>query len=266
MFVWNGLFKGANVPSSAALTLPNDGNFHHVTGTTTITSIAESGRGIGAYEVLVFDGVLTLTHGVNLILPNGANRTTAAGEMWMAWQESAGVWRLAPLSLAEFAYLSGVTSNIQTQIDDKATADANQNANLVKAGPASGGAAAPTYRALLNNDMPAIHKAAAVSLTDAATIALDASLGRHFKCSSAVDRTLGAPTNPTPRQTISVTWKNTDSAAHTLTLPIGTAGSYRFGSDISALSATAAGKKDKLVFQYDEDDDRWDVVGYTKGY
>lgn len=103
------------------------------------------------------------------------------------------------------------------------------------------------------------------TLTDAATIATDASLGNRFRCSSATDRTLGAPTNPTDGQQCLWRWKNTDAASHTLTLASG-AGGFRFGSDITALSATAAGKADYITAEYNATDDRWDIIGYLKGY
>jgi hypothetical protein len=49
----------------------------HITGTTTITAITIPS---GAERTLVFDGILTLTNGANLILPTGANIVTAAGD------------------------------------------------------------------------------------------------------------------------------------------------------------------------------------------
>lgn len=57
------------------------GNYGHVTGTTTITSLGTAPQS-GALRVVVFDGVLTLTHNAtSLILPTGANITTAAGDI-----------------------------------------------------------------------------------------------------------------------------------------------------------------------------------------
>lgn len=106
---------------------------------------------------------------------------------------------------------------------------------------------------------------AVITLTDAATIALDASLGTRFKCASATSRTLGAPTNPVDGQQIVFTWENTDSSDHLLSLNTGSGG-FRFGSDITTLTDTVAGKKDRITAIYDEADDFWDVVGYVKGF
>lgn len=75
--------KGADIASASALTLGTDGDYFDVTGTTTIASIStwNSGRNLGRPFRLHFDGALTLTHhSTNLVLPSGANITTAAGD------------------------------------------------------------------------------------------------------------------------------------------------------------------------------------------
>lgn len=69
-----GLKKGADVASTASMTLGNDGNFFDITGTTNITSI--TAKPAGTVVWLQFDGILTVTDGSNLRL-NG-NFVTAA--------------------------------------------------------------------------------------------------------------------------------------------------------------------------------------------
>lgn len=66
------------------------GNFLHVTGTTAITTVT---LGQGRDRTVVFDGALTLTNGANLILPTGANITTAAGDVAVFRGDGAGVTR-----------------------------------------------------------------------------------------------------------------------------------------------------------------------------
>ncbi|MEU5908898.1 MULTISPECIES: hypothetical protein [Actinomycetes] len=103
-----------------------------------------------------------------------------------------------------------------------------------------------------------------IPLTDAATIATDASRGSHFKVTMAGDRTLGVPTNPTDGQRIM--WEVVASgAARTLTLA-GGAGGFAFGSDITGLTATASGKTDFLGAVYSASANAWRVVAYAKGY
>ena len=66
--------------------------FVTVTGTTTITALGTLSAGIE--RVLVFAGVLTLTHnGTSLILPGGGNITTAAGDVAFMLSLGSGNWR-----------------------------------------------------------------------------------------------------------------------------------------------------------------------------
>jgi hypothetical protein len=84
--------KGADVASATTLTLGTDGNYYVVTGTTTITSFATIG--VGLKVVVCFTGILTLTHhATDLILPGGANITTAAGDCAIFVEYAAGDWR-----------------------------------------------------------------------------------------------------------------------------------------------------------------------------
>lgn len=101
--------KGADVASATALTLGIDGNYFDITGTTTITSI--STLGIGTVIKLHFDGILTLTHhATDLILPGGANITTAAGDEAEFIEYASGDWRCTKYSLASFGTIGTVTN------------------------------------------------------------------------------------------------------------------------------------------------------------
>lgn len=72
--------KGSDIASAATITV-GEGGLFHVTGTTAITDIDPATDKAGRRFTLVFDGVLTLTHNAStLILPGGANITTAAGD------------------------------------------------------------------------------------------------------------------------------------------------------------------------------------------
>lgn len=85
--------KGADIASA---TTPNitsaTGNTVHITGTTTITGFATGTAGIR--RILIFDGILTFTHNSSsMILPTGANITTAAGDTCVVVSEGSGNWR-----------------------------------------------------------------------------------------------------------------------------------------------------------------------------
>lgn len=99
--------KGADVASATALTLGTDGNYFDITGTTTITSIATTGK-VGTVVKLHFDGILTLTHhATDLVLPSGANITTAAGDEAEFVEYAAGDFRCTSYTRASGSPLIG---------------------------------------------------------------------------------------------------------------------------------------------------------------
>lgn len=80
--------KGADVASSGTISL-GEGSLFHITGTTTITDIDFATAKNGRRATLIFDGALTLTHhATTLVLPGGANITTAAGDRCVVVQDS----------------------------------------------------------------------------------------------------------------------------------------------------------------------------------
>lgn len=99
------LNKGADVASATALPVLTDGNYFDVTGTTTITSINTTK--IGNVIRLHFDGVLTLTHhATDLVLPGGANITTAAGDEAEFVEYATGDYRCVNYSRADGTAIS----------------------------------------------------------------------------------------------------------------------------------------------------------------
>ena len=85
--------KSTNIASASTTDLSTaTGTLAHITGTTTITAFGTVAA--GAERVLVFDGVLTLTHNAtSLILPGAANIITAAGDIGIFRSEGSGNWR-----------------------------------------------------------------------------------------------------------------------------------------------------------------------------
>lgn len=69
-----------------------DATFLTISGTTTITGLGTVSAGI--YKWAIFSGALTLTHnGTSLILPTGANISTAAGDIAVFLSLGSGNWR-----------------------------------------------------------------------------------------------------------------------------------------------------------------------------
>lgn len=84
--------KGADVASASTIDLDSaTGNLVDVTGTTTITAVTLAE---GKQAAIRFTGILTLTHGASLVLPNaGGNITTAAGDCAILRGYASGVVR-----------------------------------------------------------------------------------------------------------------------------------------------------------------------------
>lgn len=72
--------QGSDIASASTISV-GEGGYFNVTGTTTITDVDFATDKAGRAAVVKFAGALTLTHNATtLILPTGANITTAAGD------------------------------------------------------------------------------------------------------------------------------------------------------------------------------------------
>lgn len=107
--------QGANIASAGTIAI-GEGGYFHVTGTTAITDIDPTTDKAGRAFRLVFDGILTLTNGASLILPTGANITTAAGDAATFISEGSDVVRCVSYTRASGAALtaSSYTGGKQT--------------------------------------------------------------------------------------------------------------------------------------------------------
>lgn len=81
-----------------------------VSGTVTITSFGTTAASDNVPFLVRFAAALTLTNGANLILPTGANITTAAGDVLTAVWEGANVWRVVDYQRASGAALVGAST------------------------------------------------------------------------------------------------------------------------------------------------------------
>lgn len=102
-----------------------------------------------------------------------------------------------------------------------------------------------------------------VTLTDAATVATDASLGNFFRVTLAGNRTLGNPTNPTDGQ--KAIWEIIQDGTGSRTITLDT--QFALGSDIFAVVlSTVASKRDFLGAVYNSTATKWYVIAFVKGY
>jgi hypothetical protein len=104
---------------------------------------------------------------------------------------------------------------------------------------------------------------AVVSLADAATIAVDASLGNDFRVTIAGNRTVGTPANPADGQKI--TFQVTQSAGGSFTLSWSSGYEFSAGLPQPTLSTTA-GQTDLLGFIYNATKGKWLLAAFVSGF
>lgn len=115
--------------------------------------------------------------------------------------------------------------------------------------------------AIGNDTRLSVKPYAPVTLTDQATVTTDASLGTHFRLTGTTARTIAAPTNPTDGQVITYEIKASSGAlTHTWNAI------FTYGSDVTALTAIAAGKTDFIQWVYSTAVTKWLMIGYIKGF
>lgn len=104
-----------------------------------------------------------------------------------------------------------------------------------------------------------------VALTDGATIATDASLGRMFRVSIAGNRTLLSPTNAVDGMRI--IYEITASAAdRTLTLTTGSSGAFAYGTDFTSIPTITSGTTAFIGCMYSTRSSRWHVLAVGVGH
>jgi len=103
--------KGTDITSATTTNIgASVGNIIDVTGTTTITAFDSVQA--GSVRFVRFTGILTLTHsGTALILPTGANITTAAGDEAIFVSLGSGNWRCANYQRKDGTALVGATAS-----------------------------------------------------------------------------------------------------------------------------------------------------------
>ena len=107
--------KGTAVASAATCNIWGIvGDYVHVTGTTTITSLGTAPYA-GAERTVIFDGALTLTHNATtLVLPGGANITTAANDRMVVRADTTA-------NMIVLSYFTAATGAYVTAASDTAT-------------------------------------------------------------------------------------------------------------------------------------------------
>jgi hypothetical protein len=129
----------------------------------------------------------------------------------------------------------------------------------------TGGSSGVLQKSTDGTTWAAVDVSTPTTLTDGASVAVDASLGKVHGLVAAGNRTILAPTgSPVDGQSLII--RHTASGgARTLTLTTGSSGAFAFGTDITALTATASGTTDYIGCIYSSAAARFHVVSYVKG-
>lgn len=106
--------KGTDIASASTISV-GEGGYFNVTGTTTITDIDFATDKSGRRIWVKFDGSLTLTHSATLILPTGANITTAASDTAEFVSEGSDIVRCVSYQRANGTALVGGTEATTTE-------------------------------------------------------------------------------------------------------------------------------------------------------
>lgn len=110
--------------------------------------------------------------------------------------------------------------------------------------------------------LPVEVRTPAIEVADAATITVDASTNRVFKTVIQGNRTLGDPSGAYDGQTLILIVEQGSGGGFIPTL----GPKYRLPAGKFLSWSSAAGRKDRLMLQYDGDDDKFDVLGFQPGY
>jgi hypothetical protein len=104
---------------------------------------------------------------------------------------------------------------------------------------------------------------AVVHLTDAATIAVDASVGNDFRVTIAGNRTMSTPSNPANGEQIIFQITQGTGAPYTLSWASG----YEFSAALPAPTlSSSAGQTDLLGFVYNSSTGTWLFAAYLNGF
>lgn len=199
--------------------------------------------------------VLTITGGTNAVIGSGTTIQVAqasgstngylSSADWTTFNSKQNALGYTPEDVAnkDNGTLTTSSTTYPTSNAVKTAVDAKVN----KAGDTLTGAIIPSV----------------VTLTDAATIAVNATLGSQFTVTLGDNRTLGNPTGAVNGQLLLFAIRQDGGGNRTLALDT----KYRLGTDITTTTlSTAAGKTDYLGVRYHSSDDRFDVISFVKGY
>lgn len=224
---WEQVFAGASLTAEVAVAsaatcdiLGAASDLIEITGTTTITSL---GTGTNKRKFVRFSGALTLTHhATTLILPGGVNITTVAGDTMVVVSDGSSNARVV-------SYQRAGTTTQRGELEIATAAEWRTGTDTAR-----GLGVAETWGS-----------AAEVTLTDAATIAVDFATFINGVVTLAGNRTLGNPTNEKVGQSGYI--RIIQDGTGTRTLAYGS--DWEFAGGTAPVLSTTAADQDLLFYQ-----------------
>ena len=215
--------KGTDIASAATTDLSTaTGDFVDITGTVTITALGTAAAGVE--RQVRFTGILTLTHNAtSLILPTAASIVTAAGDAARFRSLGSGNWVCVAFMRASGSALVAAGTTFATQAE-------------ARAGTVSTKAVAPDVL---------WSEADVVTLTDAATVALDLATFINGTVTLAGIRTLGNPSNTKNGQSGLIEIKQDATGSRTLAY----SANWKFAGGTAPVLTTTASARDLLFYQ-----------------
>jgi hypothetical protein len=208
--------------------------------------------GANAYDIDVDLVHVTLRTGSTLFDLEGYGSWVRCG---LAYVEAG-----ATVTLVDDDNAYGIKPNVVGPVDIYASTGSTVNADIdstvvlrdiVSDGPGTVSASVKRPRGVVG------HKTA--TLTDAATITIDASQGDDFRVTLAGNRTMAAPTNPTDGQRMTVLLTQDGTGTRTMTWN----SAFTFGTLTGTLTTTA-NRRDLFEFVYNSSLSKWLVLQASK--
>ena len=100
-----GSDKGTDIPSASPVVIGIDGDYFDVTGTIGFSSMTVD---VNRSFTLQFDGVLTITHGAAISLPNDADYTTTAGDQLECFSVATDTVRIVSVTKADGTFIENI--------------------------------------------------------------------------------------------------------------------------------------------------------------
>lgn len=157
-----------------------------------------------------------------------------------------------------------VTKSVAAAVINFVVGWLSQNANKGLFGPVSGLDAAPSFRFMVNNDLPPRSRIQIITTPFGGTVTPDASLSSQFSLIATSNFTLNPPTGMIDGQKITIRITQDGTGGRVMTLDP----AYRYSTFLDSsfvVLSTAANATDYLGVEYNADAGAFDIIAFVPG-